>query len=236
MSLKLLAIDTSTEACSAALMVRGQILERYQCMPRAHTQLILPMMQALLDESGCKLRDLDAIAFTRGPGSFTGIRIGASIVQASAFAADLPVVPVSSLQCLAQLAYRELQAQQVFTAIDAHLQEVFSATYRLDAETGLMQVQCAEQLGLPQHCLANGLTHFVGIGSAWDHYHQVFETQFKDRLQQWFPQRYPKAIDAAVIAADAFQRGNMVTAGEALPTYLRETVAVRRGCDGKIFA
>lgn len=232
MPLKLLAIDTSTEACSAALMVQGQILERYQCIPRAHTQLILPMMQAVLDEAGLKLRDLNAIAFTRGPGSFTGIRVAASIVQASAFAADLPVVLVSSLQCLAQTAYRELQALQVFAAIDAHLQEVFSATYRFHPETGLMQACSAEQLSLPQHCLANGLTNFVGVGSAWDQYHQVFETQFKNQLQQWFPQQYPKAIDAVVIAADAFQRGNVVTAGEALPTYLRETVALRRGCDG----
>lgn len=232
MPLKLLAIDTSTEACSAALMVQGQILERYQCIPRAHTQLILPMMQAVLDEAGLKLRDLNAIAFTRGPGSFTGIRVAASIVQASAFAADLPVVLVSSLQCLAQTAYRELQALQVFAAIDAHLQEVFSATYRFHPETGLMQACSAEQLSLPQHCLANGLTNFVGVGSAWDQYHQVFETQFKNQLQQWFSQQYPKAIDAVVIAADAFQRGNVVTAGEALPTYLRETVALRRGCDG----
>lgn len=232
MLLKLLAIDTSTEACSAALMVHDQILERYQCVPRAHTQLILPMMQALLDEAGLKLRDLDALAFTRGPGSFTGIRIAASIVQACAFAADLPVVAVSSLQCLAQTAYRTLQAEQVLVVIDAHLNEVFSAAYRLQEETGLMQACSAEQLGLPQHCQASGLTNFVGVGSGWDRYFDRFETQYKHQLQQWFPQRYPKAYDAAVIAADGFQRGASVTARDALPTYLRETVALRRGCDG----
>src|SRR5436190_7720019 len=232
MPFKLLAIDTSTEACSAALLIQGQIFERYQCVPRAHTQLILPMMQTLLDEAGLKLRDIDALAFTRGPGSFTGIRIAASIVQASAFAADLPVVPISSLQCLAQTAYRELHTEQVFVAIDAHLQEVFSAAYRLHRETGLMQACSAEQLCLPQQCLANDLTSFVGVGSGWDQYHPLFETQFKNQLQHWFPQRYPKAYDAAIIAADAFQRGAAVTAGDALPTYLRETVALRRGCDG----
>lgn len=231
-SITLLAIDTCTEACSAALLHNQQILERYQCAPRAHTQLILPMMQSLLDEAGLKLRDLDALAFTRGPGSFTGIRIAASVIQASAFAADLPVVLVSSLQCLAQGAYRELQAQQVFTAIDARLQEVFSATYRLDKGNAIMQARSTEQLCLPQQCKATGLNNFVGVGSGWDQYHALFADQFKNQLQEWLPQRYPRAYDVAVIAADAYHRDEIVTASEALPTYLRETVALRRGCDG----
>lgn len=231
-SITLLAIDTCTEACSAALLHKQHIQERYQCAPRAHTQLILPMMQSLLDEAGLKLRDLDALAFTRGPGSFTGIRIAASIIQASAFAADMPVVLVSSLQCLAQGAYRELQAQQVFTAIDARLQEVFFATYRLQAGSAILQACGTEQLCLPQQCEASGLTDFVGVGSGWDQYHALFADQFKNQLQRWLQQRYPRAYDAAVIAAEAYQRGEIVTAGEALPTYLRETVALRRGCDG----
>lgn len=231
-SITLLAIDTCTEACSAALLYREQIQERYQCAPRAHTQLILPMMQSLLDEAGLALRDLDVLAFTRGPGSFTGIRIAASIIQASAFAADLPVVLVSSLQCLAQGAYREWQAEQVFAAIDARLHEVFSASYRLQKETAIMQACSVEQLCLPQTCLATGLGDFVGVGSGWDLHHALFEEQFKNRLQRWLPQRYPRAYDAAVIAAAAYQRGETVTASEALPTYLRETVALRRGCDG----
>ena len=231
-SITLLAIDTCTEACSAALLHNQQILERYQCAPRAHTQLILPMMQSLLDEAGLRLRDLDALAFTRGPGSFTGIRIAASIIQASAFAANLPVVLVSSLQCLAQGAYRELQAQQVFTAIDARLQEVFFATYRLQEGSAILQACGTEQLCLPQQCEATGLTDFVGVGSGWDQYHSLLEEQFKNQLQRWLPQRYPRAYDAAVIAADAYQRGESVTAVNALPTYLRETVALRRVCDG----
>lgn len=231
-SITLLAIDTCTEACSAALLCHGQIQERYHCVARTHTRLILPMMQSLLDEAGLKLRDLDALAFTRGPGSFTGIRLAASIIQASAFAADLPVVCVSSLQCLAQGAYRELQAQQVFTAIDARLQEVFSATYCLQSETALMQALSAEQLCLPQHCVVPDLSYFVGVGSGWDQHHGLFETQFKNQLQRWVPQRYPRAYDAAVIAAGAYQRGETVTAFEALPVYLRETVAKRRGGDG----
>lgn len=231
-SVTLLAIATCTEACSAALLHQGQILERYHYAPRAHTQLILPMMQSLLDETGLKLSDLDALAFTRGPGSFTGIRIAASIIQASAYAINLPVVLVSSLHCLAQGAYRECQAQQVLASIDAHLNEIFVGAYCLQAETNEMQCLGSEQLLQAQHCLATGLSHFVGVGSAWDHYHHTFEEQFKHRLQQWVPQRYPRAYDAAMIASSAYQRGETVSASEALPTYLRETVALRRGSDG----
>lgn len=231
-SITLLAIDTCTEACSAALMRHGQILERYQCIPRAHTQLILPMMQSLLEEAGLKLTDLDALAFTRGPGSFTGVRIAASVIQASACVADLPVVLVSSLHCLAQGAYREFQAQQVFSSIDARLNEVFVGTYGLQIETQRMQALSSERLLLPQDCLAAGLTSFVGVGSGWDQHHQLFEEQFKNRLQRWVPQRYPRAYDAVVIAAAAYQRGETVTANEALPNYLRETVALRRGSNG----
>lgn len=230
--MKLLAIDTCTEACSAALLHDQRVHERYQLAPRQHTQLILRMMQSLLDETGLTLRNLDALAFTRGPGSFTGIRIAASVIQASAFAADLPVVLVSSLHCLAQGAYRELQAREVFTAMDARLQEVFSAAYHLPEKATIMQACSVERLGLPQYCQANGLTKFVGVGSAWEHYHQIFEVQFKHQLQRWVPQRYPRAYDVAVIAADAYLRGETVTAAEALPTYLRETVAIRRGSDG----
>lgn len=230
-SITLLAIDTSTEACSAALMCQGKVEERYRFAARTHTQLILPMMQSLLEEASLKLNDLDALAFTRGPGSFTGIRLAASIIQASAFSADLPVVLVSSLHCLAQGAYREKQAKQVFAAIDAHLQEVFFASYRLNPETSLMQASGSEQLGLPQEAHTD-LTDFVGVGSGWDRYHSLFKKQFNNRLQQWYPQRYPRAYDAAILATHAYHQGETVTAGEALPTYLRETVAQQRGFDG----
>jgi tRNA threonylcarbamoyladenosine biosynthesis protein TsaB len=231
-SITLLAIDTSTEACSAALLQQEKIKERYELAPRKHTQLILPMMQSLLDEAGLKLRDLDALAFTCGPGSFTGLRIAASILQASALAADLPVVCVSSLQCLAQGAYRELQAQQVFAAMDARLQEVFCAAYRLDEASGIMQACGPEQLLEAQQCVLTEMTDFVGVGSGWDLHHALFTAQFKNQLQRWVPQRYPRAYDTAVIASHAYHRGAGVSAAEALPNYLRETVAVRRGSNG----
>lgn len=207
------------------------IQERYQLAPRQHSQLMLPMMQSLLDEAGLKLADLDALAFTRGPGSFTGIRIAASIIQASALAADLPVVLVSSLQCLAQGAYRAFQAERVLAGMDARLDEIFCAAYVLDNKA-IMRECTVEQLIDPHQLQSISLNDFVGIGSAWDKYHEILASQFKPQLRCWYPQRYPSAYDVVLIASDAYQCGEFVSAQEALPIYLRETVAVRRGLDG----
>ncbi len=223
MPLKLLALETITEACSAALLCQGIIQECYQLAPRQHTHLILPMLESLLAEAALKPADLDAIAFCPGPGSFTGSRISASIVQAIAFAADIPVVLVSSLQCLAQGAYRELNAQCVLAAIDARMNEIYWATYQQEGEAIMREVD-AEQLSDPQHIQVTGSSKFIGVGSGWDTYHEVLAIQSKQRLQQWLPQRYPRAYDVAYLAAHAFQKGQFVTAQQALPVYLREKV------------
>ncbi|MDQ8038873.1 MAG: tRNA (adenosine(37)-N6)-threonylcarbamoyltransferase complex dimerization subunit type 1 TsaB [Rickettsiella sp.] len=223
MSYKILALETTTEACSAALLYQGLIQERYELAPRQHTHLILPMLQSLLDTASLKPRDLDAIAFSRGPGSFTGSRISASIVQAIAFAANIPVVLVSSLQCLAQGAYREFQAERVLAAIDARMNEIFWASYQLASEGIMLEVD-TEQLSDPKHIPLISLSHYIGVGSAWDHYHAVLNGQLKNQLQQWVAQRYPRAYDVAVLAQHAYQQGQIVSAEEALPLYLREKV------------
>ena len=141
--MKLLAIDTSEDACSAALCVGDEILERFEIAPRRHTELILPMMDGLLAEAGLSLRGLDALAFARGPGSFTGIRIATSIVQGAALGAGLAVVPVSSLQALAQGARRLHGAGQVLSALDARMREVYWGAYRAD-DAGIMTEVVAE--------------------------------------------------------------------------------------------
>src|SRR5690554_7950444 len=100
--MKLLAIDTATEACSVALLVDGQVFDRYAVIPRLHARQLLPMVQQVLDEAGTGLAAVDAIAFGQGPGAFTGLRIAAGVVQGLAFALDKPVLPVSSLAAIAQ--------------------------------------------------------------------------------------------------------------------------------------
>ncbi|BBB15208.1 peptidase M22 glycoprotease [Candidatus Rickettsiella viridis] len=225
MSLKILSLEASTEACSAALLHQDVIQECYQLAPRQHTHLILPMLESLLAEATLKLCDLDAIAFSRGPGSFTGNRISASIVQAIAFAMDIPVVSISSLQCLAQGAYRELHATQVLAAMDARMNEIYWASYRLGDE-GIMLEYDPEQLSDPKQFPGTALSDFIGVGSGWDHYAELLEPQFKEnQLQQCYPGRYPRAYDVALLAAHAYKEGQVVSAEQAVPVYLREKVA-----------
>src|SRR5690554_5943555 len=127
--MKLLAIDTATEACSVALLVDGQTFDRYAVIPRLHARQVLPMVQQVLDEAGTALAAVDAIAFGQGPGAFTGLRIAAGVVQGLAFALDKPVLPVSSLAAIAQRVWREQQAGQVAVAIDARMDEVYWGCY-----------------------------------------------------------------------------------------------------------
>lgn len=121
MSTRILAIDTATEACSVAVWNQGEIHALFELCPREHTQRILPMVQQVLAESGLALNQLDALAFGRGPGSFTGVRIGIGIAQGLALGADLPMIGVSTLQTMAQGARRVSGAARVLAAIDARM-------------------------------------------------------------------------------------------------------------------
>ncbi|HHI5442817.1 tRNA (adenosine(37)-N6)-threonylcarbamoyltransferase complex dimerization subunit type 1 TsaB [Pseudomonas aeruginosa] len=127
----LLALDTSTEACSVALLHEGRALSHYEVIPRLHAQRLLPMVRDLLDEAGVALSAVDAIAFGRGPGAFTGVRIAIGVVQGLAFALQRPVLAVSDLAILAQRAYREQGAERVAAAIDARMDEVYWGCYQL---------------------------------------------------------------------------------------------------------
>ena len=122
--MKLLALDTATEACSAALYIDGEITQKYEIAPRKHSSLLLPMVDTLIKDAGISKTDLDAIAFGRGPGSFMGVRIATGVAQGIAFALSLPVVPVSSLAAMAMVNYTETGATHNACAIDARMNEV----------------------------------------------------------------------------------------------------------------
>ena len=132
--MRILAIDTATEACSVALWNDGTTFAHFELCPREHTQRILPLVRAALADAEVKLTDLDALAFGRGPGSFTGVRIGIGIAQGLALGAELPMIGVSTLATMAQGAWRKTGATRVLAAIDARMGEVYWAEYQRDAD------------------------------------------------------------------------------------------------------
>lgn len=220
---KLLAIDTSEDACSAALLIDDAVTERFELAPRRHSELILPMMEALLVDAGLGLGELDALAFARGPGSFTGVRIAASIIQGSALGAGLPVVPVSSLQALAQGGRRECGAAGVLAALDARMHEVYWGAYRVDTG-GIMRAVIEEAVYAPSRVAVPDGDGWIAVGSGWRSYAEslgaccvVGPGIRGDALVH--------AQDVAVLGRALFDEGQTVTAEQALPVYLRDEVA-----------
>lgn len=226
--MKLLAIETAGDACSCALLSDEDLFQRFSVAPRQHAELVLPMVTALLQEAGLALTDLDGLAFGRGPGSFTGVRIGASVVQGLAYGADLPVVPVSSLQALAQGACRESGSGRVLAAFDARMGEVYWGVYE-DRGSGLM-IPCMDDVasapgGVPRP--AGG--GWLGVGQGWGAYAEVLGARMGEALRGTEPDRLVHALDVATLARAAFARGDSVPAALALPVYVRDKVARKRG-------
>lgn len=217
---RILAIDTATEACSAALWQNGAVLSRYQVAPRGHTDLILPMVAELLAEGELRLQDLDGLAFGRGPGSFTGVRITLGVAQGLAFGADLPLLGVSNLQALAQGAHRVCGAEQALSAIDARMGEIYVGGFEL--KQGLMTEQCAEQVLTPDQFLSDSLdNHWAyGVGSGLVTY-SALATRVNTECAA---HPYPEAQDLLPQALALWQAGLGVDAANAQPVYLRDTV------------
>lgn len=216
----LLALDTATEACSVALLHEGRLFTRYDVIPRLHAQRLLPMVQDVLAEAGTALSAVDAIAFGRGPGAFTGVRIAIGVVQGLAFALDRPVLPVSNLAAIAQRAYREHGAEQVAAAIDARMDEVYWGCYRLEEGemrlSGLEAVLPPEQVTWPR---GEEGTWF-GAGTGWG-----YAPRMPVAPSAFDAQLLPAAEDVLRLALPAWARGEAVPADQAQPVYLRDKVA-----------
>lgn len=222
--MKILGLDTSTEACSVALYINGEIKERHKVAPREHGALVLPMMDELLSEAELKPTQLDALAFGRGPGAFVGVRIAAGVAQGIAFAADLPVVPVSSLAALAQSVGNEC----VFAAIDARMGEVYWAAYRKNSN-GIVELVGEETVCPPEWVPSAPATcSWYGAGTGWGTYGDVLEKRVGG-VSGYKSDCYPRAKDTVQIAHQAFVQGDYVDAENALPVYLRNSVAKKPG-------
>ncbi len=227
---KILALDTSTQACSVALWIDGEVREDFRDIPRQHTQLLLPMVQQLLADAGLALQQLDGIAFGRGPGSFTGLRICTGVTQGLALGADLPVAPVSTLAALAQQAAEEFQADGVLTALDARMDELYWGCYRLDPASALPLLVGEERVCGPQWVTAPLSTpgKWVGYGTGWC-YRDRLPATVRDAVVHIEPQREPRAAAIAKLGAALIAAGQGVLPEQALPVYLRDNVALKKG-------
>lgn len=215
----LLALDTATEACSAALLYQDRVISRFEVIPRLHAQRLLPMLEELLVEAGITLADVDALIFGRGPGAFTGVRIATGMVQGLAFASGKPVIAVSNLAALAQRAWREHHAEQVCAAIDARMDEVYWGCYQ--SQQGVMQLVGEERVCAPEAVsLPADFQTPHGAGTGW---------QYADRLpvavESKWPQMLPDAQDLISLALPQWLAGEVLDAADAQPVYLRDKVA-----------
>jgi tRNA threonylcarbamoyladenosine biosynthesis protein TsaB len=219
---KLLALETATEACSAAVWVDGAVFECHELAPRRHAALILPMIEAVLAEAGLTINQLDALAVGRGPGAFTGVRIAMGIVQGIAFASDLPVAPISTLATLALGAARETGRTRIATALDARMGEVYWGTWTVDGVT--VQQSGDERVCAPvQVTAAPG--EWFGSGSGWAAYSQILSQRLT--VSGWRGDCYPRASDVARLATDPRGRSEWLTAEQVRPVYLRNQVVSR---------
>lgn len=226
--MKILAIDTATEACSAALLLDGEMHERFEVQPRKHGALILGMMDGLLAEAGLALRELDALAFGRGPGAFTGVRIATGVVQGAAFGADLPVLPVSTLAALAQRYFRESGARRILAAFDARMGELYWGAYQIDA-SGIARLLGDEQVGHPEAIALPSGEGWFGVGHGWGAHGDALRQRIGSRLTGIEPALLCSAYDVALLASAAFTEGERgVPAEQGLPVYLRDRVAWKK--------
>jgi len=235
--MKLLAVETSTEACSAALIIDGVVSERFELAPKEHTKLILPMIASLMADADLKPQQLDALAFSCGPGSFTGVRIATGVIQGIALGANLPVVPVSTLAAIAQDFFdnnhemvkgESLQADVsafnvAFTAMDARMGDIFWGVYQRNAQ-GFAELVGKEAVTLAVEVEFPDLIG-TGIGSGWGVYGEELKQRLAGQVSTCQIDNLPRAGAVARLGAKGFKRGLAVDVELAMPVYLRDKVA-----------
>jgi tRNA threonylcarbamoyladenosine biosynthesis protein TsaB len=218
--MNLLAIDTSTEACTVALQVNGKRVEQV-VLERQHAERLLGQVSELLAKQKIGLADIEALVWGRGPGMFTGLRIGAGIVQGLAYAMDRPVVCVSSLAVLAQALNSE--NKKIIAAIDARMGQVYWAAYK--AGGAIVEEITEEQVSDPSTVGAGLEGTYIGTGSGWDQYHEQLSNSLGEHLERWIPGQYPSGDALLSLGEELYRQGKAVKAYEALPVYVRDEVA-----------
>lgn len=217
----ILVLDTATEACSVALLHQGKVTALDELSPRTHTQRILPMVDELLSKAGVRLKEVDVLGFGRGPGSFTGVRVGVGIAQGLALGAELPVVPVSNLVAMAEAAYQQLGKTEVVALIDARMNEVYFAQFSRN-EMG-WQAVVAEQVCSPEQAIAQFQLERkpIVVGTGWAAYSQFLAANLPLAVSEI---TLPSAQYMLPLVEEAFIRGDTQSAMAIEPVYLRNEV------------
>jgi tRNA threonylcarbamoyladenosine biosynthesis protein TsaB len=231
---KILAIDTATECCSAALLLDERLLQREQLLERGAAAAILPMVAELLSEGGVGLSMLSAIAFGRGPGAFTGVRLAASVTQGLAFGAGLKVVPVSDLRALAQRALDHARAiERVLVCTDARMHELYWGCFERSAD-GFARAWGEEHVARPADVTTPPSWRIgsqavpgrlVGVGSGFTAYPGLRDQLGLDAVLEGV---FPRAAEVARLAVGEVASGRIFPAEQALPVYLRDDVTRAR--------
>ena len=222
--MKILALDTATEACSVALGIGDRTIERYVELERGHAEQILPMVDAVLAEAGLDLSQLDALAFGRGPGGFTGVRLAASVVQGLAFGAGLGVVPVSDLAAIAQRVIQlDPGARRVLVANDARMREVYWAEFEIGGGPALVG---EERVNAPADVIASGSpgTPWVAAGRGLGAWPELAE-RCRAAGATLRPDLLPRASEILTLARPRVAAGQLLDPADAVPVYVRDRVA-----------
>jgi len=220
--MKLLAIDTSSNACSVALQVSGAIVERHVVEPREHTKILLPIITELLAEGAVSLKELDAIVLGNGPGSFIGMRIGASVVQGLCFGAGIPIAPVSSLTAVAAEAFAGYPHEHVVVAQDARMNEIYFASFRRGSD-GCAELTCEESIvAVGELSVAD--TPYAAAGAAWEHYRDLVSAN-DENIAELLPITVPRARHLLQPGQAIIESGRAISPELLSPAYLRLKVA-----------
>ncbi|HRP71543.1 MAG TPA: tRNA (adenosine(37)-N6)-threonylcarbamoyltransferase complex dimerization subunit type 1 TsaB [Luteimonas sp.] len=218
--MKLLAFETATEACSVAVLVDGEVRERFEIAPRRHAELALPWAEALLAEAGVAKSQLDAVAVGRGPGAFTGVRLAVALAQGIALALDRPVLPVSTLAALATRATGE----RVLAAIDARMGEVYLGAFeQVDGDVRALDAEVVVRPDLAAIPAGDG---WHGVGTGFDAAEGALRQRLGAVLVSVDAAALPRAADVARLGALAFARGEAIAPERLEPAYLRDNVAL----------
>jgi len=224
----ILALDTSSDYCSVSLYANGELTSNSELAPRSHTQLLLPMAKKIVEDSGIQLKDLDAIAFGCGPGSFTGLRIAAGVAQGLAYGLACSIFPISNLKAMALQCYKQSGEQHVLVAFDARMNEVYWSICQIDisGQIPVVETYDGEHVSTPESVSLPDdikVSHFACVGSGFD-FLPRFPLAVQQRLKHVDANARPKAEEICELALNAIQQGASGDLVDAMPSYIRDKV------------